>query len=268
MPTVTDAARELAELCHGLRSPDSRVQGAQVLSEHFRVDAWSSEFYEIIFSISKRIDQLKDLIHGIDEIDPDIKDHAERHLETVQLAFSLNGLNNGWNHASTHYISAEHVNPIRMLSPAVRKVQPLPQLGSEEAIHLIENVDELLGWLREHQINEQDFIRQAIIEGLERFRFRVERVSWVGWGYTLDSLRAVIGAYLALERGIDPTLQPDGKAVLLKVEALLKGTLKLVGAVKDTTEKVNWLVEGYKNISALVITHQGAVAMISAATGN
>lgn len=267
MSNLTDPARELADICNRLRNKDESSPGSQVLASIFEVSGWSVEFYELVFTILKRIDQLKLIVGSLADVDLDIRDQAIVHLDTIARAFSQEGLNNQWKHASTHLISPEHVNPIRMLSSEVRRVHPLPQLTADDLKELVASVDELLGWLREHQINEQDFIRQAIIEGLEGFRFRVERVSWVGWGYTLDSLRNVIGAYLALDRGIDPTQQPDGKAVLLKVEALLKIVFEKVGVVKDTFEKTNWLIEGYKNISAAVIAHKGVVALIGVAVG-
>ena len=268
MPTQTDPAKEIAEICDKIRSPSSNVAGANFLSEHFNVSAWSPEFYEIVFTIAKRISQLQELIGDLQNVDDDIRDQAIEHLSTILKAFSQAGLVNHWSHASTNFISAEHVNPIKMLSSEVRRVQTLPRLSEDEKRELLSEVDDLLLWLHEHQINENDFIRQAIIEGLESFRFRVERVSWVGWGYSLDSLRAVIGAYLALERGIQPTQQPDAQAVLMKVGAALKFVFQKVGVVKDTTEKAGWLIEGYKNISAAVVAGKGAIVLIAAAGGS
>lgn len=266
MPTPTDPARELADLCARMRDLRAQRPGADFLAEHFGVPVWSAEFYEIVFTIAKRVSSLKVLVSGLSDVDNDIREQACGHLDTILLAFSQAGLNNHWSHASSNYISAEHVNPIRMLSSEVRRVQPLTQLTGEELGALIASVNELLDWLREHQLKEQDFIRQAIIEGLETFRFRVERISWVGWGYALDSLRDVIGAYLALERGIDATQQPDGQAVLLKTGTALKAVFRIVGVVKDFSDRANWLLEGYKNISAAVVAHSGVVALIGASS--
>jgi len=264
MPTITDPARDLADLCIALRGVNPNIQGFQAIAELFGVAPWSADFYELVFAISKRMNGLQSVISNISELDSDLKSQAVDHLEVIKQAFSQGGLNSTWSHSIQHYISLEHVNPIKMLSPSVRAVQPYPKLNAEEQAELLSVVDELLIWLRDFQIKEQDFIRQVIIDGLEQFRFRVERVSWIGWGYTLESLREVIGAYLALERGLDPHAAPDGGAVLKKVEAGLKFVFDKVGLAKDTTEKVQWLIEGYKNISALAIAGKGVVLLLGA----
>lgn len=253
MPTQTDAAKELAHLCDRLRGLRQNKSGSEVLAAEFAVPAWSVDFYELIFTIVKRLETLKVLIRDLGDVDQDIREQAISHLDVIANAFTQVGLNNPWSHASNHFISPEYVNPLRMLSSEVRRVQPLPKLSDEEQAEMVTSVDELLGWLRGIQAGDRDFIRQAMIDGLEQFRFRVERVSWVGWGYTLDSLKAVIGAHLALERGLDPNDQPQSKAVLMKVSGVLKTIFEKVGVVKDAQEKGEWLIEGYKNISALAV---------------
>ena len=90
---------------------------------------------------------------------------------------------------------AAHINPIKTLSYQIRQKVSYPKLDEDDRKELLAVVSELIEWLKEHQLKEQDFIRQAIVEGLEQFRFRLERFEWLGWGYTLGSLRDVVAAY-------------------------------------------------------------------------
>lgn len=264
MPSKSDTAKQIADLCNHLRDRGRKPTGAVVISQAFGVEPWSADFLELIYILTRRLDELQDLVRNLgDGVDDDIKEQAVAHIQVLRKAFGPDGLSNAWSHATDHFITSEHVNALKMISPQIRHVQPLPLLNAEEKQEILDLVDDLLGWLAEHQIHDQDFIRQAIIEGLERFRFRLERVSWLGWGYTLDSLKEVIGAYLALERGLDPNAQPDGAEVLRKVGGALKKVFKTIGVAKDASEKGTWLIDAYKNISALGIGAQGVAAVLN-----
>ena len=61
MSTLTDPARELADLCTQLTKigPNPNTERGDVfLARALRVSAWSAEFYQIIFIISVRINDL------------------------------------------------------------------------------------------------------------------------------------------------------------------------------------------------------------------
>ena len=225
MPTITDPARELADICVKLHChPDKR--GDQHLADVFDVQPWSAEFFQIIFCIVERADFLIDLIGELD-LDQDYKTEAVNHINLVKEAFSRDALAGPWKNAGYQHIAPANVQPIKMLSLAVRQLVQYPKLSDEEAHAILAEVNELTDWLDQHQTKENDFIRQALLDGLKQFRFRLERVGWLGWGYTLDSLREVIGAYLALERGMpEPGIDPVAEAALKKVSALVTGFYK------------------------------------------
>jgi len=122
-------------------------------------------------------------------------------------------------------------------------------LSDDEQAALLLEVSQLLEWLGQHQLAERDFIRQAITDGLRQFQFRLERIGWLGWGYALDSLREVIGAYLALERGVeDPQSAPDAEAVLRKTAAFTKGVFAKVGSIRETAGDVAFMVLAYEQV--------------------
>jgi len=134
------------------------------------------------------------------------------------------------------------------------------KLSDAEVDEIFGEVEALRGWLSEHQLAEQDFIRQALLEGLERFLFRLERLSWLGWGYTLESLKEVVAAYMLLERkGIDPSEDPNSAAILQKVDATLKSVYQKVGVVKDVADMGDWLLKLY-GAGALIYQSSPAIA--------
>jgi len=122
-------------------------------------------------------------------------------------------------------------------------------------------VQRTLGFLRDHQLERQDFIRQALIEGLEQFIFRLERLRWLGWGYSLEALKDVIGAYFALERGFD-TEGGDQimDATLRKVAGALRSIYSKAGAAKDVVETSDFFLKAYGAAAIYLNTSSGGVS--------
>jgi len=265
MAAVTDPAREIADLCTKLMTSDGnrQQQGSTVLAAAFNVEEWSSEFYQVIFAVSRNADKLIEIIQNLN-LDPDTQSELVGDVEQIQQAFSRNGLVNQWQHTLNHYLTPSHVKPIKALSMQVRGLYAFPKLNADELDELLGEVDELLSWLNEHQLKDQDFIRQAIIEGLEHFRFRAERVGWVGWGYALQSLREVIGAYLALERGLPETgREPAAEAVLKKTAALVQAVYSKVDFAKSVMETGDFVLKAYGAFTLASQGPQGIKALLT-----
>ena len=257
MTTLTDPARELADVCANL-APQSEERGDNYLAKHFGVPAWSREFYQILFCITDRADFLISVVADLD-LDDDFKADAVSHIAGVKEAFSINGMSNAWKNFGAPRVGSQNAQPIKMLSALVRQKIAYPKLSDEELDELVAEVDTLAGWLTDHQIKEQDFIRQAILDGLSHFRFRLARLRWVGWGYTLESLRDVIGAYMALERGIqEASVDPVAKALLKKVGAFVKEFYEKTKFARDVTETGDFMLRAYGAVS--LIAHGSHIA--------
>jgi hypothetical protein len=245
MPTLTDPASEIVDICVRLREHSSDT-GANFLAARFKVDVQSAKFYEIIFVIISQMDKLFEILSSMD-IDEKHLVEINGHLNALKAAFSPAGLQQHWVHASQNYLTDANLNSIKGLSVAVRQKHSYPSLSEEEKVEVLSEVKTLLNWLSEHQLVEQDFIRQAIISGLQQFQFRLERVGWLGWGYTLDSLREVISAYLILERGeTDIAGSPDSAALLKKLSSFVKGLFSKVGTVRQVAGDVSFMVLAYE----------------------
>ena len=94
MTQLTDPARELADLCDSLRQ-ENDATGSGFLAARFQVPEWSAEFYQIIFSILQRIDDVATLVRSLD-MDTDYKDEMAGHVEALAGAFKDGALRNTW----------------------------------------------------------------------------------------------------------------------------------------------------------------------------
>lgn len=262
MPTITDPARELAELCETLSQYDN-ARGYSYLANRFNVNPWSAEFFQILFCIMERINFVEALVGRIDA-DDDVKAELIRGLRTMRSAFSESSLSTNWKSpGGPDFLKPEYWRPIKALSGQVRRLAPVPKLNTGECDELIAQLDELVTWLNERQIVDQDFIRQALIDGLKQFRFRVEKMQWVGWGYTLAGLRDVIGAYLVLERGFGQVENSTNAAILKKVGEFIKSAYSKLEAAKDAAETGDFILRVYGAYS--FIAQSGVVGLISRA---
>lgn len=240
---LTDPARELAELCQSLCVQTGR-RGDEFLADHFRVEAWSRDFFQIIFTISERCSKLQDIVDRLD-LDQDVREEIKASIAEIMLAFSASGMQHPWQQDGAVRLALHNTRPIKAISGQVRQHIAYRKLSGAEIVELLESIAELLGWLEEHQLAEQDFIRQALIEGLNQLYFRLDRISWLGSGYAIESLREVIGAYMMLERGITPAENPAAEAAIKKVGTLIQKIYSKISAAKNVSETGDWLVRVY-----------------------
>lgn len=189
MPSVTDPAEEFVLLCQNLASR-SNDSGATFLASQFNVEPWSFEFFQIIFCIVERAEQLRRLVTDIPECSH-ISEHVKGSLANITMAFQAQAMGRSWAEHGFPHLGPSNTGIILGLSAHIRTKISYPKLDSDELLELKTIASELLNWLQEHQLNEHDFVRQAMVEGLQNFLFRLERLHWLGWGYALQSLRAV-----------------------------------------------------------------------------
>lgn len=250
---MTDPARELAELCENLRTNLSaeNVRGEVYLSERFEVDVRSKDYFEILFTIAQRIEEVSNIISELD-LDQDYKEDLKKHVASIAESFSAQSLRGPWSHVVNSFLSRENVQPLKGLSGQVRQYAAYRKLNRSEIDDIRNDVDSLLGWLADHQISENDFIRQALIEGLNRVRFRLANLEWVGWGYALAGLKDVIGAYVMLERsGTNAASNPDAQAMLKLTGDFICKTFEKIKTAKDIVDVGDLLLKTYGVVSLI-----------------
>lgn len=263
MVATTNAALELAELCETLRTYSDQALGEQVFAQHFRVKLQSSEFYQTVFVVIHRFEQLQFIVNQLDIYDS-LKQEAIGHINTIKRAFERDGLQNSWNVSKNNFLAPAVVGPIKFLSPALNPRFSHVSLDDNEIKVLLDDVDQLISWLIDHQLQEQDFFRAAIIEGLYLFRFRLDRVRWLGWGYSLVALRDVIQAYLALNGIItDRNNRPDAGGMLMKLSAVIGRVCRAVRIAREVSETGEFLVDAYGKISELTREAPNIAGLIS-----
>ncbi|MGX7875058.1 hypothetical protein ACVDG5_022080 [Mesorhizobium sp. ORM6] len=247
MVQKTDPAREIVDICK-LLGGSSDQPGDKHIASVIGVEQWSRDFYEVIFSITERLELLLRVLVEL-EMDEDQREEIRGHINSIKGAFSRNALVQQWNIKSggLSILKGPHTAAINAISPQVRAKIWYPKLDDAEAKEIVGLIDSLLTWLQDIQLSEQDFLRQALMEGLQRCRTRLDRLKWLGWGYTVESLRDVIGAYMALERGFPDAAQtnPPAAAVMKKTLDTLKSISEKVGLARDVTDNGRFLIEIY-----------------------
>lgn len=212
MASLTDPARELSEIAKRLEISDSQP-GARFLAEQFGVESWSTDFMRIITCIMERADLVTDILRNSD-LDQDHKDNALEHVWLFKTGFTGPALGNHWNSGGHGLvIMKNHGAPIQFLSQTVRPVIKYPKLSEEEIAELIEAIDQYLAALANSD-EGPDFVRQAISDGLGMFRFRLDKLSWMGSGYALTAFREVIEIYRLSDSQFTTSSNPDAGAFL------------------------------------------------------
>lgn len=262
MPKTTDPAAELAQLLDSLKG-NANVRGGQYLAGNFSVEEESFEFYQIVFSIIQRIEGLRQLIEKLDGFEH-LRSDMENHLQAIKGGFTSNSLQNPWDRWGNGHVNPTNIQPIKMASAFIRTQVSYPELSETERAEVVAIANEVLEWLRSHQIEDNDFIRQAIIDGLEAFVFRMERLKWLGWGYSVESLRSVVTAYFALERGfVDEAATPNTGAAVKKLSAGLRKIFEKVGVAKDIIDRADFMLKAYGTLMLAVQANAGIAGLIS-----
>lgn len=266
MTKTSDPARDFTDLCLRLRSQPVKIAGASFLASEFEVTVWATDFMLILASIHQRIDALRSMIGGTD-LDEDLKRTASDCLEAIRRAFTIDGLTNQWEYSVLNHLTDAHLTPVRMTSGYVRLLNGYEVPDDAELAEIITEIEALIGWLSDINLTDKDFIRESLIEGLQGFLFRISRVGYFGWPDAFESLKAVITAYMALERGMpDPNASPPYEAAAKKVSEFLLKTFERVKFTKEATEVGDWLLRGYGALQAIghaqpaiagLLTHAG-----------
>jgi len=224
------------------------------------VQPHSTTFHEIIHTIHARADLLTSIFDRLPVDDAD-RTELQRDLAQIKSSFSGNIYRMKWQQLCDGHLKAEYVRGVAAVSPLVKTVCQYPKLSNDEVNDLLSSVDQLLEWLRGYQLEDQDFIRQIIIDGLEAFRVRLKHLGWLGWGYTVQSLQEVLTAYMVIERQ-QPFASPSMEARYKKTTAFLKKTAQTITSAKAVVEATRFSLEFY---AVLAATQHGAPAAAKAA---
>lgn len=239
MVSVTDPARELAEIAERL-TQGSSAPGEKFLAEKFGVEPWSTDFVKIIACILERADHVATVVEN-SSMDEDHKKNALNDLSQFKEGFIGNSLRQAWNHAGCGLpLMKDHGRPLQYLSPTVRAEVRYPKLSDAEVAEFLELID---AYVEELELSEEgpEFVRQAIRDGLAAFRFRLEKIGWMGSGYALVAFREVMMVYEASKFQFSDTGNVDSSDLLRGLWGILTKFKKKSDEAKswgDTAESI------------------------------
>ncbi|WP_162630639.1 hypothetical protein [Paracoccus endophyticus] len=260
---LTDPAREIVQLLNGLRQGETHLPGGEFLGQHFDVEPWTPDFYRILTAIIERIDELRSLVRLV-QIDDDHQSDLLAAIDEIQLAFSHSGFAHPWVNFGLNQISQTNIALLRGLSPPLRQVFSYRRISDDERIELIDMVAQLSSWLKERQLSEQDFLREALLTGLASLEFRLSMFPFFGHRYTLQSLQDTVAAYMALERNFpDLKNNPDAEAVLNKTETVIKDVYAKLRSAKELWEISDWLLKVYGATTLAITTARPVIALLT-----
>ena len=251
MAIITDPARELSDIAKKLAVADGK-KGSAFLAEKFGVQPWSTEFFKIITCIMERADLIASVIfEAVD--DDEIRREAHLHLDGFKEGFSGSSLVNNWN-AEGHGVTAMkiHGSPIKFLSSQVRQFVAYPSLSDEEIAELLGAIDIYLGEITPLEEGPV-FVRQAIIDGLMAFKFQLEKIGWLGAGYSLGGFRNLLDIYSQSQRLYAETPDCDPEAVLGGFMSILRSFKEKADEAKGWSEASQFIWDGY-SLAARIVT--------------
>lgn len=240
MAKTTDPAREIADFCDALKI-GSGEHGDVLLAKTFGVKAWSAEFFLILNTFMERTQLVAATLHEM-EMEDDHRKELVGHIRTLQKLGTPQVMRNSWNNSSggLALVKGPSRAAIGSLSLSIRPIISYPLLNDAERDEVLEEVAVVIGKLSELQLGDRDFIRQALIDGLRQFQFRLERMKWLGWGYTIAGLREVTTAYFALEREFpNPQANTSAAAIQKYTYGLLATVWKVSGMATGARDRVD-----------------------------
>lgn len=243
----TNLASFYAGVCQKLAKPSPLERGDAYLAKKFGTTAWSPDFYKLLSGIILQSVKLNTLFERTD-LSNDLKRRAIKHNNNTIRAFSASALTSKWatSGMGMKALSKENTTAIAFCADHVGKISSYKKLKDDEIASLMANIGDLTTWLAEHEKFEADFIRQALIEGLSELEFRLKYVEWLGWSYASESLREVVSAYMALDRGIPPDARdPQLEALFLKMNGFLSRTWDVLGTTRDGFDRIDVAVRIY-----------------------
>lgn len=251
MPTITDPARELADIA-GRFSTGTSLKGEQVISNH-GFAPWSSEFYRLIVTIHERADLVIKTLPRT-AIDRDLISDAIESLTEYKRAFTPKVLQLACSNAeSSASILKDNGKNLQYLSPVIREFEHYPKYDQQEVDDLIQDIEEYLEGLS----NSDDylFIKESIKEGLNALMFRLRNIGWFGGGYALSSLHSAMELYRSVSNNNDIMGNPDAEMFVRGFGNIIKKMFSNLKDMKDAVEIANIGYKGYALGSSLYTTY-------------
>lgn len=136
-----------------------------------------------------------------------------------------------------------------------------PKLTPDEVAEFLELSEVYLKELAK-STEEPEFVRQAITDGLAKFRFQLQYLGWMGSGYLLESFRELMFVYGWATQRARESHELDASAVLKGLGTLITKFKKTVDTAESWKKSGTAVWQAYELVSTfaapvLLLTHQG-----------
>lgn len=260
MATLTDPANELAQLAVTLSGNDNKPAHVH-LADMFGVEKSSTEFFALIHTILERTEVVIRAVSR-SEWEPAQKASAVDDLNGFASAFNVRNLNTVWNTSQNvgPTLMKDHGRVITYMSEMVRKQVAYPKFDEDERAELLELIEDYGRSLREDE-DISPFVRNAILDSLERFQFSLRHLEWGGSGLCIESFRALAEAYRWMNEQ-QSAADFDSKAALDGLLSILRSAKEKIDTAKGWSEAGGIVLKGYNiatsAITPLMIAHQAS----------
>ena len=261
MASKTDPAKEIAAICKALSTATS-VSGEKFMSELFEFEPSSTNFFRVVSTIMRRIDQVDKIVRQSD-LEEDHIELASEVLLDFRSIFRISTLGSAWNNsASGAAIAKKNHTGLSLLSSTVKKYRSYPILDDAEKEYAIGTIEDYLTHLDRSHDPDIFTIQSAVKDGLEEYVFCLRNIKWFGAEYAIGSLNKVNAAYLAIERGI-----PSDNMEIIEDFQSLKRILSFVNGklseVREYSDNAKMLWDIYSSSAPLLIPVIGVAKLIA-----
>jgi hypothetical protein len=201
---TTDLASELHFLCGRLIfTGDSNDSTDTVVANIFEVDSWSSDFFELIFTVEKNIEKLilllNDEYYHLNMNNLSKNRHVEN-LNTIKSAFGRGSLFSKWSSTCLNFITDENVRTLLFLSDSISANHKQLKIPSSDSILVVSGVEIIISRLEVIINNDNRFLIESLIKGLEIFLLRFDRRHYLGTEYLFEGFADVVHKMISLEK--------------------------------------------------------------------
>lgn len=240
-PTIlgqTDPAKDYAELLLRLQGLPRGRPGFVTLAEAFNVEAGSSTYYWIISKILFRGDLLKDVYQEFPDIDGDLRQELLSFVSRTQNMLKIDALQNDWNYASTNFLTAESISAIRTSSTFIRQKIRYNSLSEYYIKDTLVSAINLISEMTAVRFSDDDYIRVALISGLQDLCRSLNHFEWAGIHQTWSAYEKLASAKVLLDLSAirEPSVDKMREETVTKVNTFFGKSWAFASAVSEGWE--------------------------------
>ncbi|MDA8869972.1 hypothetical protein N9H93_01105 [Rhizobiaceae bacterium] len=192
----TDPASELAALFSKMSiiEPRHPSHSTQVtLSRHFKIDAASADWYELIGAIAFRIRALRSFVSTVDDrfVKEKMRSETLKSLDHMARFLSPDQMAAKWHIVKADLFTDDHIGRLESFAAIGEKYKPLRKLNDEQRHEILDKIDEAIILLDGDDVNMPEIPAWAsapILEGLRSLHRIISHLEFFGHQFAIDEI--------------------------------------------------------------------------------